>query len=242
MESLLDAVGGAWARLTTGTPVPGQLAIVVALIAAGVASARGPLWQPLHVLVAIAHECGHAAAAVLTRRSVLRVQINSDGSGTTHTSGRVGGIGAGLVAFAGYPFPAILGAGFLVAVATGTARIWAAAAATALVVLLMRTRNLHGWVVVLVWLAALAAAAWYLPGGLLALAMTFLGASLLFGAGRSLLAERRARRAGESGSDVTALARGGRVPAGLWWATMFGVVLCCGWVAWDQLSASRAGL
>jgi len=42
---------------------------------------------PFQLLATILHEFGHATAALLTGGSVHRVQINTDGSGVTYTSG-----------------------------------------------------------------------------------------------------------------------------------------------------------
>ncbi len=241
MDSLVDAWAGVWSQLTSATPVPGEWPLVIALAAGIVAAAWRRTWQVLHKLITVSHEGGHAIAALVTGRRVLRVRIRADGSGETHTWGRPGGFGGALVTFAGYPFPAIVGGGLLIAVASGSARLWSALAALALVVLLTRTRNIHGWVVVGLWLAGFAAAAWYVPGDVLALGIAFLGAFLIAGAGRSLLAELRTRRRGASGSDVASLGRSGPLPAGVWWVAMFALVLGCGWVAWEQLAANYAG-
>jgi Peptidase M50B-like len=242
MESFMDALNQAWQHLAATTPIPDPRAFASAVLAGMLTVLWSPTWLAARRLSTIAHEGGHALAAFVTRRNVLRVHVNADGSGTTHYLGSTSGFGAALVTFAGYPFPAIAGTGLLLAAVSGGGRQWAAVTALALVMLWWRTRNLHGWVLIGICLGGLTAAAWYLPGGVLALALAWLGAFLLAAALRDLLDERRGRRAGASDSDVANLARRGRFPSGFWWSAMTAIVIGCGWIAWEQLTGAYAVL
>jgi hypothetical protein len=183
-------------------------------------------------IVTIAHEGGHVVAAVLTRRHVMRVHVHPDGSGVTWTQGKPG-FGRMLVLFCGYPFPAVLGAGLLVAVVHGSARLLGAAVAVALLLLLERTRGLHGWLLIAACAVGSALAVWFAPGTMLALGLAALGSLLLAGSIRDLLSERRRRRDGHRDSDVSVLARRW-MPAPLWWSAMLAVVCGSGWWAWTQ--------
>jgi len=217
--------------LTSTTAAPTDIRLALTLIVGSLLS----LWRPADKVVTVAHEGGHALAALVTRRPVLGVQINSDGSGATYTRGRLGGLGSALVTFAGYPFPGIVGAGLIIVAVSGHSRSGAAVIAVALLAMLWRTRNLHGWLVIGLCLAGVSYAAWALPSEPLALAMAGLGALLLVGAGRDLLRERQWRRSGRSDSDISIL--GGRgLPASLWWTVMVGVVVGSGWLAWEQVT------
>lgn len=218
-------------RLTAAVPAPGLSTLLGALAVAWLLLLL-PLTKGVsRQLLTIAHESGHAVAAVLTRRTVTRVHVRSDGSGTTYTLGRSSGLGAALVSFAGYPFPAILGAGLLVGVAYGQSRVLATLTALALLLLLLRMRNVHGWFVVALATAAAGATAWFLPDRWLAASIAGLGALLLLGSVADLLDERRGRRRGYANSDVSHLAQRGRLPAGAYWLAMLCCVIGCGWLA-----------
>ena len=106
---------------------------------------------------------------------MARVHINPDTSGLTLTRGRPDGPGAVLVSFAGYPFPAVLGAALVAAAVSGHARLWTAVAGLALVVLLWWTRNLYGWLTVSACVVGTGVLAFYAPGEVLVLALTGLG-------------------------------------------------------------------
>ena len=239
-ETVAGAAAAALEFVTAATPVPaaGWLLAACLLGAALHTVAPGPSGR----LVTVAHEGGHALAAVLTRRRVLRVRIHADGSGDTRHYGRPGSPGSTITAFAGYPFPGLLGAALIAAAASGSARLWAAAAAAALLAMLLRTGNLHGWLAVGGACAGLLLALWYLPVAALALLLAGLGALLLVGAVRSLLAERRLRRSGERGTDVAKLASGGRVPAAVWWTAMMAIVLGGAWLSWEFLNGRVPGI
>jgi hypothetical protein len=223
-------------RLTTGTAVPPAMLLLAALVL-GVAMI---CWRPVRrlpdLLVTVAHEAGHATAAVLTGRKVTRVHVRGDGSGTTHTLGTPGGLGSFFVSFAGYPFPAAVGALLIAAATSGVARGSATVLALALVVLLLRMRNAIGWLIVALAVTAVAAAAWFVSGPWLAAGMIALGTALIVGAVQSLLQERRSRRRGGKGSDVAHLAARGRFRAPVYWTAMFAVVLGFGAGAAHQIS------
>ena len=182
-------------HITAATPVPSAAWLLAASLLGAALLVAVP--APTGRLVTVAHEGGHALAAVLTRRRVLHVRIHADGSGETRHYGRPGSPGSTMTAFAGYPFPGLLGAALIAASASGAARLWAALAAIGLLVLLLRTGNLHGWLVVGGAGAGLLLALWFLPTGPFALLLAGLGSLLLVGAIRSLLIERRLRKAGE---------------------------------------------
>ena len=220
----------------TGTPVPDPTWLMSVIV---VGAALGLLVSgPIAHLNTVAHEAGHALAAVITRRHVLSVRVHRDGSGLTHHYGRADGFGAAVTAFAGYPFPGMLGAALIAASVSGNGRLWGAVAAAGLLLLLLRTGNLHGWLAIGSVLATLGLALWYLPGQAFALLLAAAGAVLIGGAVRSLMVERRLRRRGISGTDVATLAAGGRVPAGLWWLAMVGVIAGSAWLAWDYVTAT----
>lgn len=220
------------AHLTVGTPVPGwQWLLAACLVGLAVLIVLPRLSGQV---VTIAHEGGHALAAVLTGRRGVAVRVHSDGSGLTYSRGRPRGFGLRLTAFAGYPFPGLLGAGLIAAAVSGSARLWAGAAAGALLILLLRTGNLHGWFAIGSSLAGLVLGLWFLPPATFPLALAGLGAVLVGGALRSLLQEPAIRRRGAR-TDVAALAGGSRVGGVTWWGLMVMAVAAGVWLAWGYV-------
>jgi hypothetical protein len=240
MESWWSALSSAWdavlAQVTAGTPVPDPMWLLAAIAVGALLAVMGP--RAVRRVDTVAHEAGHALAAVITRRHVLSVRIHRDGSGMTHHYGRLDGLGATLTAFAGYPFPGVLGAALIAASVSGNARLWGAVAAVGLVLLLVRTGNLHGWFVMSALLAVLCLALWYVPGEAFALLLAGAGAQLVTGSVGSLVAERGHRRRGSTATDVARLAAGGRLPAGLWWLAMLAVIAGSGWLAWEYVATA----
>ncbi len=242
MESWVSALSTAWdtavQHVSASTPVPEQWWLLTAIaIGAGVGLA-GPRW--LDRWETVAHEAGHALAAIITRRRVLSVRIHRDGSGVTHHYGKSAGPGATLTTFAGYPFPGVLGALLLAASVSGSARVWASVAAAGLVLLLLRTGNLHGWTAIGSLLIALGLAVWFVPVEGIALLLAGAGAALITGSVRSLMRERRTRRRYGGDSDVAKLAARGRLPAGAWWLAMLAVIAGSGWLAWGYVAAAMS--
>ena len=109
-----------------------------------------------------------------------------------------------------------------------------AALAVALIAVLIRVRNLMGFVIVVIALAVLAAAILALPAELqvgLACALAWL---MLLGAVRDVVDLQKLRRRGTRGSDADALAGFTRIPGGFWVAVFWMVTVACacagGWL------------
>lgn len=220
-------------RLLATSPPP-PLPWLAAAIALGALLA---VWRRSRTLadplVTVAHEAGHAVAAMLTRGKVHRIHIHADGSGATWSSGGY----SPLVSLAGYPFPPFLGAMLLMAALSDRPRLWAAALTAGLLVLALRVRNAVGWLVVLLSIAGAAALARYAPQPWPSLALAAGAGVLLVGGLRDLFVERRARAAGRT-TDVANLASRGRLPAPLYWLAMLAAALGCWWWAYRILTTA----
>ncbi|WP_082092127.1 M50 family metallopeptidase [Demequina pelophila] len=205
------------------------LGVVVAVLAVPA------LWGVVRHAVTIAHEGGHALVAVLTGRRVSGIRLHSDTSGVTESWGNARRLPLSLVAFAGYPAPAVLGLACAWALSQG----WAVGVLWALLVVLllvlMRIRNWFGFFVMVVAIAGLGAAAWSLPDEWrvgIAYGIAWL---LLLGAVRAVLELGASRRRGRGrGSDADALARLTRVPGAVWvglfWLVTVGCAAFGGWI------------
>jgi hypothetical protein len=197
------------------------------LAAALILTGQPATWKLLRHVVTIAHEGGHAVAALLARRKLAGIKLHSDTSGVTVSSGRRSGPGMVFTAAAGYPAPCVLGTGFaaLIALDQITTMLWLAI--VLLLVLLTQIRNFFGLLSVAVTGAATFAVIWWgTPNVMLgfACAMTWL---LLVGGGRAVLELQRTRhaqvRAGGGGylsTDADQLARLTPLP-GLIWVGLF---------------------
>lgn len=121
------------------------------------AQAPGPLWPALVLVAAvllvpsarrwgraagtIVHETGHAIVGILVGRRFHGFTVGKDLSGAAVTSGRERGLGRVLTTWAGYPAPAALGAGLVVAALRGWAGVVTAACTVALLLLLVMARS-----------------------------------------------------------------------------------------------------
>lgn len=210
--------------------------LVLCLAAAVVLSMPRGTWRGFGLVVTVVHELGHALAGLLTGRRVMRIRINADHSGVTHSMGR--GASAMWSTFWGYPFPALVGAAWTAAVGAGYWPLAATLSAMVLVVSLAVMRGWLSWLVTTTTAALLLLLAWFD----LSIGRWFLlavGAALWIGALRAwfnLVRQHvRAGRRRLPSSDATLLAAGTGVPAWLWLAAFLGVIALCGvWIlgAW----------
>jgi len=202
--------------------------LVLALLAVAIVlTGQRMSWHILRNVVTIAHEGGHALAAVLMRREVTGIRLHSDTSGVTLSRGRPEGPGMVFTAFSGYPAPSLLGAAFAVLVGFHhvTWLLWASI--VLLLLLLTQIRNVFGVITVVgTGAAAAAVIAWGTPR--VALAFCCAAAWLLLVGGlRAVIELQHSRRRQGSGrgqrnlqSDADQLARLTQVP-GLFWVAVY---------------------
>ncbi|WP_250447432.1 M50 family metallopeptidase [Actinotalea sp. C106] len=213
-----------WDRILTTQPLPSTGAVLAtAAVALALIMVPG-LWPLTRHAVTVAHEGGHAIAAVLTGRRLTGIRLHSDTSGLTVSRGRPRGPGMVLTLLAGYTAPALIGLGAAAMLSRGlaVALLWAVLLLLAL--LLLQIRNLFGLWVVLVCGVGVFAVTWWAEPRLqsaVAYALTFF---LLLAAPRTVLELAVSRRRGRArGSDADQLAGLTRVPGALW-VLVFAVV------------------
>lgn len=220
----IDSLGDLWDRLLGAQPDPPPLLVLAtALVALVVVSTRLP-WRIARNAITIAHEGGHALAALLTGRRLHGIRLHSDTSGLTVSAGRPTGPGMILTLLAGYlapPLIGLVGAGIL-----GGNRItlllWVAVAL--LLAMLVLIRNAFGVVSLVVTGGLVLAVSWYAPPQVQA-AFAYTGVwFLLLGGVRPVLELQRQRRWGRlPGSDADQLAALTPFPA-FFWVTVFALV------------------
>lgn len=209
----------------------------IALVAAFVLVWVPLLWRATRPVVTITHELGHAVVGILLGRRFSGFVVNANMSGHAITRGKPRGPALILSTWAGYPAPAFLGALLVSAALSGFAPTVLAIGALVLVLSLAFCRSLHTFWVVLV-AAVGSAAAWWFADPLLQQGLILgLGAVLLVGAWRHVVA---VAAGGGRGDDPSALAAATRVPAGLWIASFVIVALAStAWAGWSVAQALR---
>ncbi len=212
-----------WRRVVEWSADPHHPAVLATAALALLTVASRPIWRVSRTVVTIAHEGGHALAALAARRRLAGIRLHSDTSGVTVSAGPPRGPGVVLTVLAGYPTPSVLGLGGAALVAAGHTRptLWIAAAL--LVATLAAIRNPYGALAVVLTGALVVAVSWYLPPTAQAAFAGGLAWFLLFGGLRAAnelrTARRRSRRwsnVGRPSSDADQLAQLTGVPAGVW--------------------------
>ncbi|WP_425591801.1 M50 family metallopeptidase [Actinomyces procaprae] len=168
----------------------------------------------------LVHEAGHAAVGMLVGRRFHGFVVEGDLSGRAVTSGPSRGAGRCATAWAGYPMPALVGAGAVLAVLAGWSGAVLATALVVLAVLLVMSRSVRTAALVALCGGAVAALWWWgdevVAVPLRAGVVAGVGLLLLAGAWESLGDVARSR---DGGADHRTLARLTPLPAGFWWVT-----------------------
>ncbi|MFV0428266.1 MAG: M50 family metallopeptidase [Arachnia sp.] len=230
-----------WQRVVPGSS--GGLAHSEALIALAAAVAVvvvPPVWRVVRVAVTLVHELGHAMIGVLFGRRFTGFVVNADMSGHAITVGPDRGIGRIATTWAGYPAPAVVGAGLCAGVADGYAAGMLTGMLLVLLFSLIRVRSLLTAVVTLAAGAGLGALWWYRDDQLQASVLLAVGGFLIIGAWRQLGAVIGSR---DPHSDPAQLGARTFLPRGFWLASFVVVVaaatLLAGWlVIGAELTAS----
>lgn len=199
------------------SPVDGALWPALALVAAVLVLPPARRWA--RALGTLVHEAGHAVVGILVGRRFHGFTVAKDLSGAAVTSGRERGLGRILTTWSGYPAPAALGAGLVVAALNGWAGVVTAVGTAALLALLVMARSWQTGV--LVGLAAVLSALTFWFGDaagvpLRAGLVTGAGLVLLLMAWDGLAAVARSR---DRTQDPGTLATLTHLPAWFWLAT-----------------------
>lgn len=217
-------ISDVWQQLLQGQPAPPISVALVTGAAAVLVVMYSPVWRIVRGVITIAHEGGHAVAALLTGRRLTGIRLHSDTSGLTVSVGKRTGPGMVFTGFAGYVTPALIGLGAtgLLTVGRVTLLLWVSI--VLLVLMLVMIRNVYGVISVLVTGGALFAVSWFAPTNVQAVFAYLLSWFLLIGGVRPVFELQRLRWRGRApDSDADQLARLTRVPA-IMWVTIFAVV------------------
>jgi hypothetical protein len=222
------SLGEVWTNVLNHQTDPPHWLILATAVAALALIIPHATWRIARNIVTIAHEGGHAVAAVLSGRRLTGIRLHSDTSGVTVSRGKPYGPGMVATGAAGYVTPSLLGllgAGLLT-LGHITALLWFAV--VALAALLVMIRNVYGAASVLVTGGLVFVVSWFgTPQLQAAFAYLFIW-FLLLGGVRPVFELQRLRRRGMAPtSDADQLSRLTGVHA-LFWVALFGfVALAC---------------
>jgi hypothetical protein len=192
--------------------------LVLSTAAAALVLVLYPLaWRLSRNAVTIAHEGGHALAALVTGRKLTGIRLHSDTSGVTVSRGRPSGPGMVLTAFAGYTTPPLLGLAAAAMLGLGrlTAVLWISLALLAAMLLMIR--NVFGVLSVVATGGIIFAVSWFAPLHVQAVFAYFAAWFLLIAGVRPVFELQRLRWQGRAPhSDADQLGRLTGVPAILW--------------------------
>jgi hypothetical protein len=226
--SLTDAL----ARVVETQPEPPQEVVLASAAVALVVVLSRRVWPVARTVITIAHEGGHATAAVLARRRLRGIRLHSDTSGVTLSHGRPSGPGMVFTAAAGYVAPSLAGAAYAVLLWADriTAALWLGV--VALLVMLVFIRNVYGVVAVVGTGALVVGVAMFTEPRVQAAFAYAFAWFLLLGGVRPVIELQRLRSMRLApDSDADQLARLTRVPGLLW----------VGWFALVSVGAALAG-
>ncbi|WP_432835522.1 M50 family metallopeptidase [Dactylosporangium sp. CA-092794] len=209
-------------------PSPDRFVVLATAAVALLAVLLRPVWKVMRNFVTIAHEGGHALAAVLSGRRLSGIRLHSDTSGLTLSKGRPNGPGMVITGLAGYITPSLLGLGAaaILGIARITILLWLLL--VLLVLMLIMIRNFYGVISVVVAGAIIFVVSWFADGqvqGAFAYAFAWF---MLLGGVRAVfeLQQSRFRRQAPN-SDADQIARLTRVPAIVYVGFFVIVVLAC---------------
>jgi hypothetical protein len=224
----MDRVREVWLHVLPTDPVSlAGAPVLVVLAVAVVAVAVRPVWGVLRLAVTLVHELGHALVGVLSGRRFTGFVLRGDMSGHAVTVGPARGFGRVVTTWAGYPMPAVVGAGAVWLAVRGWGPPVLTAVLATLLASVLRVRSVLTGVVVTVVAIGTGALWWAGSDRLQAQVLVGAGIVLVVGAWRHLLAVASSPDRGTS--DPAVLTRLTRVPRAFW---LFSFALVCAGATW----------
>ncbi len=196
------------------------------------------LWPLARHVITIAHEGGHALAAVGSGRRLGGIRLHSDTSGVTVSAGRPTGPGVVITVAAGYITPSLLGLGAAALLAANQVSLMLRLSVVLLLGVLVAIRNAFGVLSIVLSTGTVVAVSILAPDRSQELFAMFITWFLLFGGVRPIIEVQRTRSRGRAlTSDPDQLARLTGMPAWLWVVffasvSLFCLVMSADWLVW----------
>jgi hypothetical protein len=211
-------------RLFAAQAVPPRSVILITGAVALLAVLLRPAWRVMRNFITIAHEGGHALAAVLTGRRLSGIRLHSDTSGLTLSRGRPRGFGMVVTGLAGYTTPPLLGLGASGLLAAGRITLLLWILLVLLAAMLIMIRNAFGILSVVVTIVIIMAVSFKAPADVQSAFAYAFAWFLLLGGARAVFELQQSRfRHQAPGSDADQVGHLTHVPA-LLWVTFFVIV------------------
>lgn len=212
-----------WARGSrSGTVHNPQLLCAIAIPIGIAAVSWQPSWRIARYLVTILHELGHAVVAMCFGRIVTGMRLHRDSSGATRMLGpKRRPISDALISFSGYPGPAAAAVALAVAVRFGREDAALAILGVVFLAMALRITNLWGALELILGIAVTFSVVAWLPFELNSLLVLLLAVLAIAGSLRSILEQRKWRRAGRIdsasglGYDALGVSRRLHLPIGV---------------------------
>jgi hypothetical protein len=212
-----------------------RLVLAVAIAVALAAVLLQPVWRVVRLAVTLVHELAHAVVGLAVGRRFVGFVVRADMSGHTVTVGPGRGPGRAVSIWAGYPAPALVGAGLVWLAVHG----WSAPVVTALVVGLLvaltRVRSVLTATVVALAAAGCGSLWWWRLDTLQEQVLVGAGLVLVVGGWRHVAA---VARGGSPADDPAALAALTHVPRVVWVLSFVLVNAVSTWVVATQVVAA----
>jgi hypothetical protein len=219
-SSLVDL----WHKVFDAQPVPPRTVIFATGIVALIVVLIRPVWRLMRNFITIAHEGGHALAAILTGRRLSGIRLHSDTSGLTLSRGRPTGLGMVVTGLSGYITPPLLGLGASALLAVGRITLLLWLVLILLAAMLIMIRNVFGVVSVVVTIAIILGVSYYAEPAIQSIFAYAFAWFLLLGGIRAVFELQQSRyRRQAPGSDADQVGHLTRVPA-LIWVGFFAIV------------------
>ncbi|WP_177170094.1 M50 family metallopeptidase [Propionibacterium cyclohexanicum] len=208
--------------------------LAIACLAALACVAVPVLWRATRSLVTVVHETGHALVGVACGRRFVGFRVNTDMSGETVTAGRERGLARIATTAAGYPMPALVGAGLVYVGLHGYASLLLLVSWLILAALAVRARSAYTVLTLALLLGAVGALWWAGGDGLNTAVVAGAGVFLVLGGWRGWLA---VLRSPDPRQDPGTLAGLTHIPRALWNALFALVMAASSWLLVRLLGA-----
>lgn len=217
-----------------GVGLDGVALAVAVTVAAALVFVPG-LWRLARVAVTLVHELGHAMVGLAVGRRFTGFVVRGDMSGHAVTAGRARGPGLVATTWAGYPAPALVGAGMVWTALRGWSAPVVTAALVVVLIAVIRIRSAFTAMVMATALAGLGALWWWRADQVQQQVLIGAGLVLIVGAWRHVLA---VMRTGSRGDDPAVLAQLTAVPRLVWNLSFLTVAAGSTWLVVRQLVAA----
>ena len=203
--------------------------IILLAILLGTSLTFPQVWRFTRNLITVAHESSHAIMAKLWLRKLAGIHLHSDTSGATYSGGGVWGISNLFTTMAGYPGPALMGAGILELIHLRLVFLSLIAVGLVVLFVFLLIRNPFGLLVEILLGCSLYLIYHYASIDVVSLILSTLGFFLILGGGKTILELHHQLQKGNAseGNDATAMRKLTHLHEQMWIGLWLALTVCC---------------